>query len=256
MSIRTSAIKWTARQPVLLGRITATYIDQKHLWLVVGTSLGYLVLWDLRYSLQVRKWRVSQKPIQVIAGHPARGNGKWIIFSTEGEQYPSVEGEPRVLMSGFDLSNGEIVEHFQTGTFSGTSAALNTASSSSLDAAVEDETAAHTIEALLSGLQTPVLAKAKVLEEHNLSTPSIRAIHTMHILQEAGYSASNDLSPVHETFDPGDEVNKVSSAGGSAVSGIVLSASSDRIVRLWNLGRPSESLVVSAAGKDANKRFK
>ena len=161
-------------------------------------------------------------------------------------------------MTSIDLSNGEIVERFQTSasaaghTMSGTAESL-----SFLDTQAESETAAQTIEELLSCSSpiSPKLSQSRHPDWPPAST--VRAMHMMEVSKDPIFPRNMDLSPVQESFDGNTGIDKVlSSPAEQGVSGMILTASSDRIVRLWDLGRPSESLVVSGAGKEANKRFK
>jgi phosphoinositide-3-kinase regulatory subunit 4 len=67
--------------PLRHGLITSLVIDRKHNWLVVGTSLGILDLWDLRFELHVRSVVLpGGHPVAALALHP-KSSGKWICVA-------------------------------------------------------------------------------------------------------------------------------------------------------------------------------
>jgi phosphoinositide-3-kinase regulatory subunit 4 len=258
ISVRTAAIRWTATQPITLGRPTACCLDSKHIWLVIGTSSGNLALWDLRYGLLVRHWQVSEAAVTVIAGHPARGRGKWVVVASQMRSSESAGSQPVTIMISVDLSTGEITERFQTTT--STSSAASTGSKAKkvppdyLESAPAVETPAYAIEKLLADRPEIQLPKINTNDQHqHHATCSIQAIHPLEILAgDTSFSNSTDLSPVQETF----ETTHGQERPAALPAGIILTVSQDRIVRLWNLGQPAQSLVVSGAGKDANKRYR
>jgi len=223
---------------------------------VIGTSSGNLALWDLRYGLLVRHWQVSEAAITVIAGHPARGKGKWVVVASQMQS--SDPTQPVTIMISVDLSTGEITERFQT--TSSTSSAGSTGSKAEkvppdyLESASAVESPAYAIEKLLADRPEIHLPKADTnIQGQYHATSSIQAIHPLEILAgDASFSNSTDLSPVQETFETAHGQEKPA----ALPAGIILTVSQDRIVRLWNLGQPAQSLVVSGAGKDANKRYR
>jgi phosphoinositide-3-kinase regulatory subunit 4 len=257
MNIRSSALKWTSSHPISLGRVTTSHLDSRQIWLVTGTTSGYLALWDLRYGLMIRHWRIAKTGISTIAGHPARGNGKWVIVASEGERGAQSPEQHYTLMTSIDLSNGEVVERFQTSTSAVGVTSEAAGPLSFLDTPAEAKTAAQTIKELVD-CNTPTSQQLSESRHSDwLPASTVRAIHVMDTSKDSALPGIADLSPVQESFDGNTGNDKTSfTPVEQGVSGIILTASSDRIIRLWNLGRPSESLVVSGAGKEANKRFK
>lgn len=223
----------------------------------MGTSSGHLCLWDLRYGLLVRQWQVSQTAIQVIAGHPVRGKGKWVIVASE-IQYPNRnEVDVSTLMVSIDLSNGEIVERFQTTASSSSSTSAGSETEKTHQAYLDSSSAlgtpAQAVEALLASRERIDLGFLdKPADTQYGSASSVRAIHTMEAPPGDTGFGSKELSPVHESFDSSHGQEK----GPPLPGGLILSVSQDRIVRLWNLGQPTQSLVVSGAGKDSSKRYR
>jgi phosphoinositide-3-kinase regulatory subunit 4 len=216
------------------------------------------VLWDLRYGLLVRHWQISEAAVTVIAGHPARGKGKWVVVASQMRSSEPAGSQPVTIMISVDLSTGEITERFQTTT--SISSAASTRSKAEkvppdyLESAPAVETPAFAIEKLLADRPEIQLPKINTNDQdQHQATCSIQAIHSLELLAgDTSFSNSTDLSPVQETFETAHGQEKPA----ALPAGIILTVSQDRIVRLWNLGRPAQSLVVSGAGKDANKRYR
>jgi len=63
-------------QPASFGSITCLVIDPQCLWACTGSSRGILCLWDLRFSLLLRSWSVTDKssPIRACQLHPWKRN--------------------------------------------------------------------------------------------------------------------------------------------------------------------------------------
>lgn len=73
--------------PARHGLLTSMVMDRKHNWLVVGTNLGVLDMWDLRFQLHIRTIRLpGGHPITSLGLHP-RSSGKWICVA--GGTHPS-----------------------------------------------------------------------------------------------------------------------------------------------------------------------
>ena len=109
LDIRTMEISREFQNPLEYGAITA--ICPASHWLIVGTDLGILSLWDLRFGLLLKSWRASG-PITACQTHPARGRGRWIMVSTIREDKgPIVEVydvETAKLMEAFEFSRPSV----------------------------------------------------------------------------------------------------------------------------------------------------
>ena len=258
ISIRLGTTKWTASQPIVLGRPTACYLDSKQLWLLIGTSSGSLALWDLRYGLMVRHWQISQTGIEVIAPHPARGKGKWVVVASQVTPSDRSEIETATIMVSVDLSNGEVVERFQTTSSTSSTAPAGFENEKGYQAYLNSDptldSPARAVEAILAGKRdTESIKMLKTADVQNSAASTVRAIHAVEISPgDTSFSNNTDLSPVHESFDVSHGQERHTQLPG----GFILTVSRDRIVRLWNLGHPAQSLVVSGAGRDANKRYR
>ncbi|CAM9207134.1 unnamed protein product, partial [Choristocarpus tenellus] len=59
---------WSLRAHPELGFLTAVSLGTEKSWLVVGTSRGFVMLWDIRFQVMVRLWRHSSRgPVHKLA---------------------------------------------------------------------------------------------------------------------------------------------------------------------------------------------
>ena len=57
-------------------------MDRRKIWLVVGTSHGIIVMFDLRFLIRVKAWGLpGMTAIHRIALHPSKGRGKWMCVA-------------------------------------------------------------------------------------------------------------------------------------------------------------------------------
>ncbi|ORX34648.1 hypothetical protein BD324DRAFT_634336 [Kockovaella imperatae] len=89
------------QHPLEFGAIT-TVCPSTH-WIIVGTDLGILSLWDLRFGLLLKSWRASG-PITACHIHPARGRGRWVMVST-------TRASP--IVEVYDIESAKLVEMFE-----------------------------------------------------------------------------------------------------------------------------------------------
>lgn len=101
--------------PLDLGPPTTLCCDPRRLWVVVGTLNGYLTLWDMRFGILLRKWRVgSGGRVRQVVVHPSKGGGRCIVAASEGTgggQNESTEA----TMETWSIDTGKVVEIFQVG---------------------------------------------------------------------------------------------------------------------------------------------
>ncbi|KAL9625227.1 MAG: hypothetical protein Q9160_000629 [Pyrenula sp. 1 TL-2023] len=82
LDLKNMKIQFTLSNPLHHGSCTAFVVDKKQNWLLVGTSHGILDLWDLRFRLRVRSWGLpGGQPITALDVHPKSGRGKWVIVA-------------------------------------------------------------------------------------------------------------------------------------------------------------------------------
>lgn len=132
LDLRTMQVLQTLRNPVEFGPITCLCVDRKKTWLLVGTLSGVVCLWDLRFGLRLRAWRIGPEEegemmyrVNKIAIHPSKGRGRWVLIAFErfgeggaggqedGAHRPEAH-RPEVLVETWDVDRGMRVETFET----------------------------------------------------------------------------------------------------------------------------------------------
>lgn len=122
LDLRTLRMVRTLDLPLHLGPPSTMVSDAMNLWVVVGTELGFLSLWDLRFGLMLRSWKIhgtssSETPssmdcaiasVRQLVLHPTRGQGKWIMVACGGDD--------EVLLQTWDVESGHLVEVYRTTT--------------------------------------------------------------------------------------------------------------------------------------------
>lgn len=108
------------------GSISTLCLDSKNIWLLVGTIGGVMCLWDLRFQLLLKTWRVVDAKeengllqINSCILHPSRGKGKWVMIAFErlnvnfeGESRRT-DGKAEVLLETWDIDKAICVERFE-----------------------------------------------------------------------------------------------------------------------------------------------
>lgn len=108
--IRTMRPVHEAAQPMSFGRITCLVVDPQGHWACTGSSRGVLSLWDLRFSLLVRSWSVSDKstPIRACPLHPRKRNSVIVAWGTADS-----------VMATLNLENSQCSDIWQVHTENG-----------------------------------------------------------------------------------------------------------------------------------------
>ena len=82
LDLRTMTVLYSFENPVHHGTPTCFCLDRKHNWLLLGTSHGILDLWDLRFRLHLKAFRVAGgSSIYRLRIHPFKGHGRWICIA-------------------------------------------------------------------------------------------------------------------------------------------------------------------------------
>ncbi|MCJ1472356.1 Serine/threonine-protein kinase [Lambiella insularis] len=64
------------------GTPTCFVVDTKRNWLLIGTTLGILDLWDLRFHLRVISWDLQgRSPIHRLSIHPFKSRSRWVCVA-------------------------------------------------------------------------------------------------------------------------------------------------------------------------------
>lgn len=107
---------------VELGFVTSMALGPENIWLVVGTSRGFLVLYDVRFSVVVRTWLHSScQPIEalVVAGGANRAEDNYSrprVFVAAGENsqvglFDVGEGSLSYVFRGFGHQQGSAEQY-------------------------------------------------------------------------------------------------------------------------------------------------
>ncbi|KAL9116669.1 MAG: hypothetical protein Q9187_006807 [Circinaria calcarea] len=82
LDLRTMNVLYDFENPVHHGTPTCFCLDRKRNWLLVGTSHGILDLWDLRFRLHLKAFRLAGgSSIHRLHIHPFKGHGRWICIA-------------------------------------------------------------------------------------------------------------------------------------------------------------------------------
>lgn len=118
LDLRTMQVLQTLRNPSHFGPITCLCTDKKKVWLLVGTLGGVMTLWDMRFGLMLKSWRLGPGESYQTAGpskgrapratggtvrinkcvlHPSKGRGRWVLVAYEqlADAQSSASASPR-----------------------------------------------------------------------------------------------------------------------------------------------------------------
>lgn len=238
------------------GPITCLCLDRKYAWVVVGTFTGTLSLWDLRFGILIKSWKVLSSKgraarIHQCVVHPTKGKGKWVVVAVETNKFIA-ETSPQILLEIWDIEHSTLVETIATRVVPVASQPLEEPGEIAIDEA--DRSAAAAIAALVRARQESIgpldvgtrrtrLGTQSVQREDILS-PDVRAI-------VAGTDFGGQ-SVVHRS--PMTEAQAdIGNLGRSSRRGFILSGSEDRKMRMWDLDRSEYSSVLSGIETDGER---
>lgn len=108
LDLRNMTILYSFENPVHHGTPTCFCVDNKHAWLLLGTSHGVLDLWDLRFRLRLKAWGLAGgTPIHRLVIHPFKGRGKWVGVA-------GGTGQPEITV--WDIEKSQCREVFRAST--------------------------------------------------------------------------------------------------------------------------------------------
>lgn len=55
----TMAVKFQLQNPLAFGQLTSFVVSKSHDWLLAGSSEGVLTLWDIRFEIRLKSWRME-----------------------------------------------------------------------------------------------------------------------------------------------------------------------------------------------------
>jgi len=108
LDLRNMSILYSFENPVHHGTPTCFCVDNKHAWLLLGTSHGVLDLWDLRFRLRLKAWGLAGgTPIHRLIIHPFKGRGRWVSVA-------GGTGQPEITV--WDIEKSQCREVFRAST--------------------------------------------------------------------------------------------------------------------------------------------
>lgn len=198
----------------------------------MGTSTGVLTLWDRRFGLLLKSWHVGVAStgrsirIHQCVVHPSKGKGKYVMVAVEASKWGSDKSSTN-LVEVWDIERSVLVETFVTCTSSSTSEPLS--DPHELTGVDADTTSSAAIAALVRNGGDDRRNSAQ------LSTSPAPDVRAMVVGFEFGGTHRSEM------YDIAADPHSTRSAG----RGFVISGSEDRKIRLWDLGRPERSTVLS-----------
>jgi phosphoinositide-3-kinase regulatory subunit 4 len=230
LDIRDMEVKTRFQQPLGFGPISAV-CPSTH-WLVLGSSSGILSLWDLRFGLLLKSWRVKGS-IQSCQIHPSRGRGRWIMVSTTR----ALEDQP--IVEVYDIETSKLVEVYEI---------RSTRPSTKAIQAVETMDSLPDRAALIAELAAArTLSSSGTFPENPPSVVSIIVGQSIASLQSRGEDERSSMMMSVAEASPSEK-------GG--VPGWMVTAGEDRVVRYWDLAKPGEGFVICGSPKEKDVTFK
>ena len=226
LDIRTMEIIKRFRHPLELGVISAV-CPSTH-WLVVGTTTGTLSLWDLRFGLLLKSWRASGG-VTSCRIHPSKGRGRWIMVSIvrESDEAPAVEV--------YDVETAKLMETYE----------VRTTRPKPKSAPVGPDEPPDVMPSKAALIAELAAARP---EANPATTPSVLALMVGQSFASLGGGREEDSSLLMSV----PEAKSIASSN----PGWMITAGDDRVIRYWDLAKPSEGFVLCGSPKEKDVAFK
>ncbi|EED79789.1 predicted protein [Postia placenta Mad-698-R] len=238
------------------GPITCLCLDRRRAWVACGTSTGVLSLWDIRFGILIKSWKVGAAGkhrtarIYQCVVHPVKGKGKWIIVALEAKKLDQ-EQEAQRLLEVWDIEKSVLVETFVTRIAANPAQEVAELSAASVDDAETSPAAA--IAALVRSRQEGGSASDPTRRAHpgapgapEGATPPCPDIRAIVVGTEFGGHTT-----MRSTM--ADQQNDGTKSGRPSGRGFLLSGSEDRRIRFWDLGRAERSSVLSGLENESER---
>jgi len=253
----------TMENPRHYGAVTCLCIDRKRAWLVAGTTTGVLTLWDLRFGMLLKSWKVGGSSsvdtgktfrIHQVVLHPTQGKGRWVMVAFETTKLTSSgvdTSSPTTLIEVWDIEKSLLMETYATREVvaGGPSPDEELPQPAEVIGEPTEVNPATAIAALVRSRQqsrAPLdrFAKRPAQNGSPGDLPLVRPSVDVRAMIVGG-----DFGGHSSKVEPGP------STGGrsSGIRGFVISGSEDRKLRLWDLSRIERSAVLSGAETEVEK---
>lgn len=242
LDMRTGDFERYMRNPAALGTVSTICINSEGSWMVVGTESGFVSLWDLRYQLLLRVWKIDQ---QIVSSsiRPQKGQESQILL---GLRSASASG---TIMIALDLFTEEVVDKHNV-MAEGDSANFRSLrlESMSIDGA--------------SDVTKSVGALVKDFKEHagvsrdmdQIGNPSISVSAIARVvnnnLRRSSTQHDSLLNPVIEVSE------HESGTTENMPPSFVLTGGDDRVLRAWAYPNGDDSFIISGSGRETERRYK
>ncbi|KZS96937.1 WD40 repeat-like protein [Sistotremastrum niveocremeum HHB9708] len=258
LDLKTGRTLFTLSSPRHSGPIVSLCLDPKRIWLVTITISGMLSLWDLRFGLLLKKWKVGHRGSRVshCCLHPSKGKGQWVIVAVDGCNETCGTGAPGVtLLEVWDIETSSLVESYSTSLHQegkgderaerpppADCQARNSDKDTAAQAIAELVRSRTTTRAVDEGAGVATLA-SPFLDHHNSESTESQAVSSL----VAGLDLGGQPPPgSQEPFGPlnidGDRIETT-----RRTQGFLLTGSRDTKLRLWDLERVEYSSVLCGA---------
>lgn len=228
-------------------------LDKNRTWLVTGSLSGMLVLWDLRFGLLLRSWKVGSavQPgiatrVHACSVHPVQS--QWVVVASETRPHPG-DTQGTVLVEIWNIEIGQLVECLVTREPSKTHHGQGASVVASNTAPVASSTVSSPADAIAMLVQTrgikgreTLSATEEIVADRRVWQPDVRALA---VGLEFGGQSNAPMLTVKEDFVLTGGRYATHGRRQKAERGFILTGSEDRKLRLWHLGRIESSMLIS-----------
>ncbi|RPD52474.1 ARM repeat-containing protein [Lentinus tigrinus ALCF2SS1-7] len=238
------------------GPITCICLDRKRAWVICGTSTGVLSLWDIRFGILIKSWKVGLSlkgrfgRVHQVVVRPTKGKGKWIVVAVETPK-SATDSPSHTLLEVWDIETTTLEESFTTRAVVNASEATEEPKEVSVDEAEANPAAA--IAALVRARQesgsTDGMAKPAGyigMETPRLETPQPPLPDVRAVVAGAEFGGHTVVHRSHMA-EPDSKSSR------SSGKGFLITGSEDCKLRYWDLGRPERSVVLSGIEVESDK---
>jgi phosphoinositide-3-kinase regulatory subunit 4 len=198
-------------------------------WVVIGTTTGTLSIWDLRFGLIVKSWKVSGR-ITALQLHPNKGKGLWLLVSTLREE------DEKPIVNVYDIESSKLVEIYEIRATKPSSKMTET----------------HAIEPEVTIDKAALIADLSAEDDTPFVSDSSEKVTVSSVLAIMVGQAFASLV----TAPPEGGLLSVPERSTPTQPGWMVTAGDDRVVRYWDLAKVSDSFVVCGSQKEREVSFK
>ena len=259
LDLRTMRLLRQLDNPIHFGGIATMCLDKNRTWLVTGTLSGMLVLWDLRFGLLLRSWKVGpavqpgfSTRVHACTIHPVQS--QWVLVASETRSF-SGDTQGTVLVEIWNVETGQLVEclvtreppkahHGQGATVVASNANPFVTSTSSSPA---DAIAMLVHSRGVKGREENLPTTEEIAADRRVWQPDVRALT---VGLEFGGQNNAPMLTVREDFVLTGGRYTTPNRRQKAEVGFIITGSEDRKLRLWHLGRVECSVLISGGDSE------